>query len=261
MTIDDLIDFEWTGNPLQIVLVLVAVFMVCFAFSKYSRRKSKKRDQKNFDLPVESLRKGHRWVDLDMFPRPTYCNVCESNILHGGFCDSCGVCADDSCEKMANKILPCKQLSMEQESKPPKGRPSIDADRNKVFKHHWVRGNLQLCALCSVCEEHCGTKPTLCDLRCTWCERTLHDSCLESESEECDLGRFKNLILPPNCLRLKQVGWKGRRHWSVATIVDPPESPDWLPLIVLANRQSGSQEGEVILRAFRSLLNPAQVQL
>ena len=107
--------------------------------------------------------------------------------------------------------------------------------------------------------ENCGVKPSLCDVRCTWCDRTVHDKCKDSESEECDLGKYKNLILPPNSLRLKLVGWKGRRHWSVAEIVDPPVNVDWSPLIVLANRESGNQEGEVILRAFRSLLNPAQV--
>ena len=260
MTISDFIVFQWTGEPIQIILVLVLVFIVCYIVSKLSR-KPKKRSLKNLDLPVENLRgpRGHhRWVDLDMFPRPTYCNVCESNILQGGYCDTCGICADDGCEKIANKILRCKQL--EQDITVKTGGGSLKEDGKLIFKHHWIRGNIPLCKLCNVCGESCGVKPSLCDVRCTWCDRTVHDKCKDSESEECNLGTYRNLILPPNSLRLKLVGWKGRRHWSVAEIVDPPVDPDWSPLIVLANRESGNQEGEVILRAFRSLLNPAQVK-
>jgi diacylglycerol kinase (ATP) len=79
-------------------------------------------------------------------------------------------------------------------------------------------------------------------------------------SEVCDLGYYKDCIVPPNCVRLKLVGIKGRRHLVVDS-VRAPNIPGWKPLIVIANRKSGNGDGEHILQAFRALLNPAQVLL
>jgi diacylglycerol kinase (ATP) len=162
--------------------------------------------------------------------------------MDGAVCDSCGICVNDDYMKEANRALPCKYL----------------AKKADILKHQWIRGNLPLCSRCVVCEEQCGLLPQICDKRCCWCQRTVHDECRRRLSETCDLGQYRDLIVPPNCVQLKLVGWKGRRHLVVGSVREPPIK-NWSPLVVIANRKSGNGDGEHILRAFRKLLNPAQV--
>ena len=100
----------------------------------------------------------------------------------------------------------------------------------------------------------------LCDLRCLWCGRTIHEKCHHTMDNICDLGPHRASIIPANCVRLKLVGMKGRRHYVVDS-VRHPGIPDWKPLIVIANRRSGNGgDAEHVLQAFRRILNPAQVK-
>ncbi|XP_064627628.1 diacylglycerol kinase epsilon-like [Lineus longissimus] len=202
-----------------------------------------KRNRKpHYDLQVRDISKGHRWVMMDMFTHPVYCNISGAHIVEGAVCDSCGICVDDHNMKEANRTLHCKLL----------------AERADILKHQWIKGNLPLCSRCVVCEEQCGLLPQICDLKCCWCQRTVHDNCQKRLTELCDLGQYRDLIVPPNCVQLKQVGWKGRRHLVVGSVREPPIK-NWSPLVVIANRKSGNGDGEHILQAYRRLLNPAQV--
>lgn len=58
-----------------------------------------------------------------------YCNICEALLLNidGLYCDSCGVCVDESCIKLANKRLKCKAITL---------------NNDQPMKHHWIRGML-----------------------------------------------------------------------------------------------------------------------
>lgn len=59
------------------------------------------------------------------YHKAVHCSVCEHVVLAGGMlCDSCGVCAEESCMKRADKKLKCKPVSIDSIS----------------MKHHWVRG-------------------------------------------------------------------------------------------------------------------------
>ena len=225
-------------------LFYVVALGAAFGFTVLVTRLCRKLRQRHYEVPARDISKGHRWCMTDLFSKPTYCNVSGSHIIHGASCDSCGICVEDRCVREANRTLKCKDL----------------ANKAEKCRHHWVRGNLPLCCTCCVCEEECGQLPHLCDIKCCWCGRTVHSSCVESLGSTCDLGTYADYIVPPNCVRLKLVGIKGRRHLVVDSVKQPSRL-SWSPLIVIANRKSGNGDGDNILQAFRKLLNPAQVSL
>lgn len=64
-----------------------------------------------------------------IYAQAYYCSICEALLLHldGLICDSCGVCADRGCIKLANKNLKCKDITL---------------NNDQVMKHHWIKGVL-----------------------------------------------------------------------------------------------------------------------
>ncbi|KAM9296765.1 diacylglycerol kinase epsilon [Gastrophryne carolinensis] len=221
------------GLPLALwtlcaVLLPVLVTLWCSFRSRSGRRRGLYRAGK------------HAWRESDLFGRPTYCSVCGQHILGGDFCLCCGLCADRACVWRAARELPCK------------GEPGARG-------HHWVRGNLPLCSLCARCALPCGSQPRLCDYRCIWCQRTVHDDCMQEElkTEDCDLGEFRRLIIPPGYLpAVKQIKkTKTADHKQLASSM----GKDWTPLIVLANTRSGNNMGEILVGEFKGVLNPIQV--
>ncbi|XP_063817353.1 diacylglycerol kinase epsilon [Pseudophryne corroboree] len=190
----------------------------------------------------------HCWQDTDLFGRPTYCSVCGLHILRGAYCLCCGLCADEPCVWTANRRFSCKD-----------GLGCRDGAAGRSH-HHWVRGNVPLCSQCAVCGQQCGSQPKLCDYRCIWCQRTVHDDCIQShlKTEDCDLGEFRNLIIPPNyILAVKQMK-KSKPPDCMKELVSAMGS-NWTPLIVLANTRSGNNMGDVLVSEFKGLLNPVQV--
>lgn len=217
--------------------MLIVVFILMQLYRRYRRM--------HYDVLVRDISKGHRWVMVDIFPETSYCNIGDYPIKHGARCDSCGICVDDHNMKEANKTIQCK--------------PS--AVKGEITNHHWVRGNIPLYSDCSVCGQSCGREAQICDMRCVWCKRVIHDACSRGHqtfNPVCDFGQYKQIIVPPHCLELKRTGIKGRRHLVVARATQP-HIEGWRPLIVLGNRKSGNNEGEIVLCAFRDILNPAQV--
>ncbi|KAH8009579.1 hypothetical protein HPB51_018272 [Rhipicephalus microplus] len=195
-----------------------------------------------YEIPAWDITKGHRWSVTDILSRTGYCSVCENLIVDGLFCDCCGICVDHGCCGVADRNFACKTLSSSGDS----------------ISHHWVKGNTSPNSRCAVCGQLCGLEAALSDFRCCWCQRTVHTGCTGKLAEVCDLGRHRACVVPPYCVRLRMVGWKGRRHLVVRS-VNPPSYSPWSPLIVVANRRSGNNDGEHVLSAFRGILNPAQV--
>lgn len=214
--------------------VLVACLMTFYR--KYRLR--------HYSVPVWDPRQGHRFYMVDLFTTSTYCNVDECSLIHGAKCDTCGICVDDHSMQKANSRIPCKAASTKDTS----------------MKHHWVKGNLAPYSDCFICGEECGVIDAMADLTCSWCKNAAHDSCAE-QSDTCNLGTHRQFIVPPNCIEVKWTGVKGtgQRHLIVKN-VRHPDIEDWNPLIVIANCKSGSNDGEILLRNFRSILNPAQVK-
>lgn len=98
-------------------------FLTIFCLSVILAYKAYKRRHSN-ELPARDISKGHPWCPIDAFSSTAYCSVCETLIIDGFYCDSCGVCADRSCVKKADKNLNCKALSIPDNTLP----------------HHWVKG-------------------------------------------------------------------------------------------------------------------------
>ncbi|XP_031352695.1 diacylglycerol kinase epsilon isoform X2 [Photinus pyralis] len=196
------------------------------------------------ETKIEIKDKNHSWKSIKITSKAWYCSICEELLLHGFgvYCDCCGVCADAECLKKANQTLLCKIMTSKTDSLP----------------HHWVKGNLPLGACCDVCHEECALEPGLVDFRCCWCNRNVHEECLPDRQTLCDFGPFRNLIVPPWCIQV--VRRKGSLHKHLLLKgVKHPGWANWSPLVVVANRKSGNNDGEMVLSEFRRYLNPAQV--
>jgi len=222
--------------------MLVAVFLLTFLITKVWRRIR----VRHYELPAGSAKVVHRWYVVDTFDRPTFCAVSGQAIVEGAYCEACGVCVGDENANVADRTLPCKE-------------PSTSASNG--HRHLWIRGNLPVGSICINCRSSCGSTKELCDVRCCWCGDVAHDDCHDAMAS-CDLGPFRDSIVPPNCVRLRCIGRvRSRRRVVVNSVSEPQDWPldTWRPLIVMANRRSGSGDAECILRDLRGILNPIQV--
>ncbi|XP_063681295.1 diacylglycerol kinase epsilon-like [Bolinopsis microptera] len=228
--------WEWRGDPLQCTCVTLFFFFLSWLLIKIIFWKPPK-------LIIRESGQGHSWFGTDFIDKPTYCNNCKELFVTGHSCDSCGVysCSEERCIDQADEEIACKSLFLSQK---------------KQMKHHWIRGNLPLCKECVTCGDFCGREPKLMDIRCVWCQVVCHDDCSKPITS-CDLGKYQKWILPPTSITLKSIWVKGVRKQVVRDITTP--SYPWQPLLVLANRKSGNNQGQSVLQIFRHLLNPAQV--
>ncbi|RLU26489.1 hypothetical protein DMN91_000285 [Ooceraea biroi] len=199
----------------------------------------------NSHIQIRDVTKEHNWKTITGTTKAYYCSICESLLLNldGFFCDSCGVCADRGCIKLADKTLKCKAITL---------------SSDQLMKHHWIKGNLPLVATCYVCEEDCDVEPGLADWWCCWCQRCVHEACKPALSEICDFGKFKLMIIPPGSLEVINRRSTVRRRLHLRSII-PPNWSNWNPIIVVGNGKSGNNDGGQILSLFRKVLNPAQI--
>lgn len=200
-------------------------------------------------------------------------------------CDSCGVCADEGCMRKADKRLKCKQVSIDTISMKHqwvKGKETITLNiiQLLIIQSVWngFTGNLPPESICHVCEEDCDTERHFSDFRCCWCQWTVHEKCLANLADLCNLGMYRNFIIPPNCITLRRSPrGRLRSQCLVASIKEPQWGPQWKPLIVigmswlylfelsystsrfyLGNGKSGSNEACHILSSARKVLNAVQ---
>ncbi|XP_044759785.1 diacylglycerol kinase epsilon [Coccinella septempunctata] len=188
--------------------------------------------------------KNHSWTPVVVTSRSWYCSICESLLLNGigVYCDCCGVCADSECIKKANVRLQCK----------------IVTSNNETQLHHWIKGNLPFGATCYICNEDCSMEPGLVDYQCCWCQRSVHTNCNNQHDEECDFGRFRNHIVPPWSVQVARRKGAIQKHLLLRGVRDPGWKA-WKPLIVIANKKAGNNDGATVLSEFRKYLNPVQV--
>lgn len=228
---------EWRGDAYQVLMCCGMFILLSWVLTKLLGLTWKR------GFRVGDPHKGHRWFMTEILDKPTYCNFCERPLVRGGYCENCAISVHEECIDDATKRFACKVLVL---------------SKRNYMNHQWVRGNLPLCSTCSVCGFQCGTEPRLCDLRCVWCQDKTHDKCLRSKPNICDFGKYRSLILPPHCISLTVESWRSKKRFVVRE-VSPPPIKNWSPLLVFANRKSGDNEGERLLMAFKSVLNPVQV--
>ncbi|XP_030020496.2 diacylglycerol kinase epsilon [Manduca sexta] len=178
--------------------------------------------------------RGHTWRSIQCnksIPYNIYCTICVELMLPvaGLFCECCGVSACKKCYKIVDKKYSCKQVSW---------------PMDKPFLHHWVNVGV---ARGDNAEHEENVKKYF----CCWCQRikSLIDF-EEIKSEECDFQKYKHFIIPPTSVQMEK---------KVIKNIKPLPDENWEPLIVIANRKSGSNRGDEVLSLFRGLLNPIQV--
>lgn len=144
-----------------------------------------------------------------------------------------------------------------------KDKYNKDSKPSGEQKHHWVRGNHPPNRICVHCKEEMDEDhgPGLAGWSCCWCSRSVHSQCFgllkDKDTEQCDFGEFQSMIIPPSCITA--VRRRGTSKLMLKTIKPPPKTPNWRPVIIVANMKSGSSLAEDILSHFRGILNPLQV--
>lgn len=208
---------------------------------------------------------------------------CETLMVSGLCCTNCNIFADEKCLKKVDNHHQCKKLcnsifSVEKKNSKTSKSETKDALSDltngpfRLYKqkwsHHWIKGNLELNTYCFLCMNECCDSPGLNDFRCVWCQRNVHEECLNNGAssliENCDFGKLKRIILAPNLviqtkrsvnLTLKDV----RLDEDLISSTYRSDVNQWTPLFVFANSKSGNNDAEAIIVSFTKLLNPIQV--
>uniref|UniRef100_A0A8C4L0Q4 Diacylglycerol kinase n=1 Tax=Equus asinus asinus TaxID=83772 RepID=A0A8C4L0Q4_EQUAS len=179
----------------------------------------------------------HMWRPK-RFPRPVYCNLCESSIGLGKQGLSCNLCKYIVHDHCAMKALPCEVSTYA------KSRKDIG-----VQSHVWVRGGCES-GRCDRCQKKIRIYHSLVGLHCVWCHLEV------TMGPECDCGLLRDHILPPSSIYPSVLVRPWGSSWE-GTGVDPVSNTH--PLLVFVNPKSGGKQGERVLWKFQYLLNPRQV--
>ncbi|XP_072932000.1 diacylglycerol kinase epsilon-like [Epargyreus clarus] len=180
---------------------------------------------------------GHTWRSIQCnksVPYSSCCTVCGKLMLPlvGLFCECCAVSACKRCHRTLDKKLRCKQISWPED---------------KPFYHQWVNVGVSRSDNSDSNEEG----EVLQKFYCSWCQRIkICSENASNDTEQCDFQKYRQIIIPPTCVQVL----KGK-----VTHIKPLTDNDWEPLIIFANRKSGSNRTDEILSLFRGLLNPIQV--
>ena len=189
---------KWIQDPITATMLFTTATLLSWLLLKLLRAC---RQPSSYSIHTNNPLRAHVWEKTKYLDKPTYCNVCEEVCIAGIQCQSCGtrLCTMGSCLERGQNTHSCKPLSLPASSRSP---------------HFFVKGNLPLSSVCVVCQAPCGALPELCDYVCAWCDQTYHEQCLNERERgaPCHLGPRRELVVPPNCVKLDNKGWKGRKR-------------------------------------------------
>ncbi|KAJ3156766.1 hypothetical protein HDU86_003532 [Geranomyces michiganensis] len=156
------------------------------------------------------------------------------------------------------KIITPTSASSSSPSSPPAPSP-VPPNISEYSEHQWVEGNLSLGARCTVCACPAGSEPTLKDMRCVWCDVSVHTTCFTQYHRKCTLGPIPALVVPACFVTRISNAARGSSKKSDPrfTITDLPEGVR--PLLCIVNPASGAQNSGALLRGLFAMLNPVQV--
>ncbi|KAJ4444343.1 hypothetical protein ANN_06135, partial [Periplaneta americana] len=222
--------FLWNTELFSVflsTLTAILIFVVTINIIKYMTS--------DLHIPIRDTSKQHNWRHAKLLSKPCYCSVCEALMVtgEGAYCDCCGVCADRGCIKTADRKIKCK---------------AITSCEKGPARHHWVKGIYFLLTVILLGGCDCGQQYL----------RRFHLAHRFISLKVCDFGPYRSHLIPPSCVVLTKKRSTVRRKLQLRAVKSPGWK-DWTPLIVMANRKSGNNDGAIILSLFRRLLNPAQV--
>ncbi|KNC99895.1 uncharacterized protein SPPG_05267 [Spizellomyces punctatus DAOM BR117] len=265
------------GIATGVYLFVYLYFPKISSYTPATARWTASAKQRNFE---------HVWVRGDMLlldhgQGPAYCNACSGLVVQGITCLVCRRCAHKEHHNLVED-MPCKRLYTttalpsilgvkRQHSKDSIHSTGSNEDCTRAdsqelpsppgdYAHQWVEGNLSLGARCQVCYASAGSEPTLKDMRCIWCDVTVHTTCFTQYRTKCPLGPFPDLVVPPDLVtRISKASrgstQKSDPRFSVTRLPDEGSRP----LLCIVNPASGAQNSAALLRGLFALLNPVQV--
>ncbi|XP_038058543.1 diacylglycerol kinase beta-like isoform X3 [Patiria miniata] len=231
----------------------------------------------------------HVWR-LKHFNKPAYCNLCLNMLVglgkQGLTCTFCRYTVHERCVQRAPASCISTYVKSKRTSNTATARQQCLSKRDAevwgevpVMNHHWVEGNCH--GKCDRCKKSIKSYGVT-GLHCRWCKIMLHNKCASLVKPECNMGEFRDHILPPTAICpavLERRSTLTPKDSNTSEDVEGPRKlvtrtdsmsmegqglqitplPGSHPLVVFINPKSGGRQGERIMRKFQYLLNPRQV--